>query len=387
MPGMASAERDIDRWAWAEIDLGAIAHNVAEMRRRVDPSAVWVVVKADGYGHGAVPVAEAALAAGGEGLCVALVREGEVLRSAGIDAPIMVLSEQPHDAIDRMIEQRLIATVYTEGTIDAMSAHAAVVGDDRHRVHLNIDTGMQRVGAHPDAAVALVNRIDAAPGLRLDGVMTHLAVADEPGHVANRVQLDRFDETLSAVIAARGEVPLVHAANSAGGLAIPDARRSLIRMGIATYGISPGPGVDDLTDGFRPAMRLAARVSHVKRVAAGSHVSYGWRHRFDRETTVATLPLGYADGVPRRLGTLPDAPGADVLVAGRRCPIVGVVTMDQLMVDVGDAPVEVGDEAVLIGRQGDDQIRAEHWAARLGTIGYEIVCAISARVPRRYVRR
>ncbi len=381
MPGMASPEREPDRWAWAEVDLDAVAHNVDEMRRRVAPSEVWVVVKANGYGHGAVPVARSALAAGATGLCVALVREGETLRQAGIDGPIMVLSEQPHDTLDRVLESRLTPTVYTPATVDAISSRAT----DECGVHLHIDTGMQRVGAHPDDAVAIARRIDAAPGVRLDGVMTHLAVADEPEHDANRIQLDRFDETLEALVAARGAPPHVHAANSAAALAIPRARRSFVRMGIATYGISPGPGVDQFVAGLRPAMRLVARVSHVKRVEAGSHVSYGWRHRFDRPTTVATLPLGYADGVPRRLGTLPDRPGADVLVGGRRCPIVGVVTMDQLMVDVGDLGAEVGDEAVLLGRQGDHEIRAEDWAERLGTIGYEVVCGISARVPRHHL--
>ena len=156
----------------------------------------------------------------------------------------------------------------------------------------------------------------------------------------------------------------------------------MVRTGIAIYGISPGPGVDHLTNDLRPVMSLRAKVSLVKRAPAGTHVSYGWRHRFDRATTLATVPIGYADGVPRRLGTLSDLPGTDVLIGGRRCPIVGVVTMDQLMVDVGDADVAVGDEVVLIGRQGEHMIRAEDWASRLGTIGYEIVCGISSRVPR-----
>jgi alanine racemase len=156
----------------------------------------------------------------------------------------------------------------------------------------------------------------------------------------------------------------------------------MVRAGIAIYGISPGPGVDHLTRELRPVLSLRARVSFLKRAAAGTHVSYGWRHAFEHETTVATVPIGYADGVPRRLGTLPDRPGTDVLIGGRHCPIVGVVTMDQLMVDVGDADVAVGDGVVLIGRQGEHTIRAEDWAERLGTIGYEIVCGIGTRVPR-----
>jgi alanine racemase len=225
------------------------------------------------------------------------------------------------------------------------------------------------------------------PALAVAGVFTHLACADDPDPTASEMQLAVFDDVLGQVAAA-GELPfLVHAANSAAALALPASRRSFVRAGIAIYGISPDPAVDHLVADLRPALSLSARVSFVKRVEAGSRIAYGWRHRFEHETTVATVPIGYADGVPRRLGTLPDRPGADVLIAGRRCPIVGVVTMDQLMVDVGDAPVRIGDPVVLIGRDGQEHIRAEEWAERLGTIGYEIVCGISRRVPRFEVGR
>jgi alanine racemase len=246
---------------------------------------------------------------------------------------------------------------------------------------------MQRVGAQPGATQALLEHIAAlSPAVRVSGIFTHLACADDRGSDANQRQLDTFGELLATIDPVDGRLPVVHAANSAAALAIPESRFDLVRAGIAIYGISPGRGVDDLARWLRPVMSLRARVSHVKRVAAGSHVSYGWRHQFDRDTTVATVPIGYADGVPRRLGTLPDRPGADVLVGGSRCPIVGVVTMDQLMVDVGsldrDRAVAVGDEVVLIGRQGEELIGADDWAERLGTIGYEVVCGIGARVPR-----
>lgn len=367
------------RWAWAEIDVDAIAHNVVVMREMAAPASVWAVVKGDGYGHGGVRVARAALAAGAEGLGVALVDEGVALRQAGIDAPILVLSEQPPEQATAIVSHRLTPTVYSVRYVDALvAAGAAGVG-----VHLKVDTGMQRVGARPEDVPAVVRAIDDSEGaVTLAGVFTHLAVADEPSRGVSAEQLAAFDAVLREISDIHGEVPVVHAANSAAAMVEADARRSLVRLGIAMYGISPGPGVDDLARDLRPAMALKARVSFVKRVAAGSHVSYGWRHRFDRDTNVATLPLGYADGVPRRMGTLPDRPGADVLIGGRRCPIVGVVTMDQLMVDVGDAAVAVGDEAVLIGRQGSETIRAEDWAERLGTIGYEVVCGVSARVPR-----
>jgi alanine racemase len=208
-----------------------------------------------------------------------------------------------------------------------------------------------------------------------------LAVADEPLNPFTDHQLDRFDAVLAALAAAGHHPPLVHAANSAGAIAHPRARYSLVRAGIVIYGIAPGPGVAAQCTQLQPALSLHARVSHVKRVAAGDRISYGLRHTFDRDTTVATLPIGYADGVPRRL----HAVGGTVLVGGHHRPIVGVVTMDQLMVDCGDAAVQPGDDAVLLGRQGAQQITADDWAAALDTIAYEVVCGLSARVERRVV--
>ncbi len=373
------------RWAWATIDLDAVRHNVGVLRTAASTD-VWAVVKADGYGHGAVDVARAAVDAGAAGLCVALVEEGVELREAGLDAPILVFGEQPTSQLDGLIEHRLTPTVYTAEYATALASRS----QGRLGVHINVDTGMQRVGVAPERAEALIATIRSrTPALTIDAVYTHLACADEPEHPANAEQLRRFDTLLDRL--GTSCPPIVHVANSAAAMAIPATRRSLVRSGIALYGISPGAGVDDLCGDLRPAMRLESRVAFVKQVVAGSHVAYGWRHRFERDTTVATVPIGYADGVARRLGTLPERPGADVLIGGRRCPIVGVVTMDQLMVDLGDlhrgAPVAVGDPVVLIGEQGAERIRAEDWADRLGTIGYEIVCGITARVPRVVVGR
>jgi alanine racemase len=303
------------------------------------------------------------------------------LRNAGIDAPILVLSEQPPEQLPQLVANRLTPTVYSAAYVDAV---AAAVPDGAHcDVHIKVDTGMQRVGARPEDVLALAERVRSlAPRLQLAGLFTHLACADDLTAPANADQLDSFAGVLADLDRAGLRPPLTHAANSAGALGHPASRYDMVRPGIAVYGISPGVGVDHLVRELRPVMSLRARVSFVKRARATSHVSYGWRHRFESETTVATVPIGYADGVPRRLGTLPDRPGMEVLLGGRRCPIVGVVTMDQLMVDVGDLDVAVGDEVVLIGRQGDEHVRAEDWAERLGTIGYEIVCGISARVPR-----
>ena len=362
------------RWAWAEIDLDALAHNVGVLRRVVAPSAVWAVVKADAYGHGAVAVAAAAVDAGCAGLCVAFTAEGVALRTAGIEAPILVLSEQPAEHAATIIAHRLTPTVTTAAGIEAL---AALAPDDL-AVHLKVDTGMHRIGAAPDDVGALVALIaDRAPHLRLAGVFTHLAVADEPADPYTAGQLARFAATLAALPADALEGVAVHAANSAGGLAHPAARHSFVRAGIALYGISPGPDVAPLVTELRPVLALKARVSFVKRLTAGQRLSYGLRHTVSVDTNVATVPLGYADGVRRGLSS-----NGDVLIGGRRRPIIGTVTMDQLMVDCGDDPVARGDDVVLIGRQGDERITAEEWGTRLDTIGYEVVCGIGARVPR-----
>jgi len=367
----------MSRWAWAEVSSAAIEHNVREIGRIVAPSQVWAVVKADGYGHGAVLSARAALAGGADGLCVALVQEGEALRSAGIDAPILVLSEQPAAQTRAAIDAGLQLTVY-----NLAGFHAIVeAGGVRHPVHLKVDTGMRRVGVEAALAVEMAANIAGSSAMTLAGVFTHLAVADEPAHDFTEHQLDRFEGVLEMIRAAGIDPGLVHAANSAGALAHPRARYDMVRAGIAIYGISPGAGVDDLCRGLRPALALKARVSHVKRVSAGERISYGLRHTFAADTTVATLPLGYANGVPRRL----HSEGGTVLLGGVERPIVGVVTMDQTMVDCGDDTVRVGDEAVLLGSQDGHTIAPADWAALLDTIAYEIVCGISARVERRPV--
>lgn len=370
----------MSRWAWAEVDASAVEHNVralADGSSSAWPVQVWAVVKANGYGHGAVTAARAALAGGASGLCVALVQEGVQLRQEGIEAPILVLSEQPHNELPSAIEHGLRLTVYRPEYLAALEA----IGATAVPVHLKIDTGMHRVGAQPAEAVALADAVSKSPAAWLEGVFTHLAVADEPDDSFTRTQLDRFDAVLDDLSATGHRPLLVHAANSAGAIVHPRARYSMVRPGIAIYGISPGGGVDRMVEelGLRPAMSLHARVSMVKRVSAGDRISYGLRHTFDADTTVATVPIGYADGVPRRLWNC----GGEVLIRGARRPIVGVITMDQLMVDIGDDIVEVGDDVVLLGQQGAERITATEWANALGTIAYEIVCGISARVDRR----
>jgi alanine racemase len=370
------------RPVWAEVDLGAFSSYVATLRALAAPAAMCAVVKADGYGHGAVPAARAALAGGADVLAVALVAEGVELRGAGVDAVVMVLSQASPDEIETLVEADLDATVYTASGVRGLAEAARRAGRTSSRpvrAHLKVDTGMHRVGAQPDEAVDLARAIVAEPALELRSVFTHCAVADEPGNPFTTHQLARFDAVLADLEAAGIEVPCTHAANTAATIDHPQARRDLVRCGIGIYGLDPAPALAG-RGALVPAMSLHARVSHVKRVAAGEGISYGLRYRPTVETTIATVPLGYADGLPRRLGEL----GGTVLVGGVPRAIAGSVTMDQILVDCGDDPVEAGDEVVLLGRQGPAAIGAGDWAELLGTIAYEVVCGISPRVPRRY---
>jgi alanine racemase len=317
-----------------------------------------------------VHVAGVARRSGATGLCVALVQEGLELRAAGFDCPILVLSEQPPEELAAAVRAGLHLTVYSLAQLEAIAA----TGARDHPVHLKIDTGMRRVGAVAAEALALAEAIAVSPAVHLAGVSTHLAVADQPSDPFTAAQLELFEDIVTALRVAGHEPPLVHAGNSAATLAFPDARLDMVRAGIALYGVSPSSALGSVAAGLRPAMSVHARVAHVKRVQAGDRISYGLRFRFEEGANVATLPIGYADGIPRRLFET----GGEVLIGGVRRPIVGVVTMDQLMVDCHRDDVRVGDPAVLIGSQGDQQISATEWAA------YEVVCGVSARVARLY---
>jgi alanine racemase len=366
--------------AWAEIDLDAIRHNVTTLRALAEPARFCAVVKANGYGHGATAVARACLEAGASWLAVAQVDEAVVLRDAGIDAPLLLLSEPRADEIADALATGARLVLYSPEIIAAVAktVHGARLAPVP--IHLKVDTGMHRVGAQPEDLVALARSVGELAELRLEGVCTHLPVADEPGNPYTPDQLARFDEVLGKLRAAGIELPMVHAANSAGLIAHPDSRYDMVRCGISVYGIPPAPALDGLHD-LRPALTLASEVSFVKAVAAGEGISYGHRQRTSRQTTIATVPVGYADGVFRSLPLT----GQEVLINGERRPMIGVVTMDQLMVDCGpDAGVRPGDEVILLGERGGERITPDEWAARLGTISYEVVCAIGSRVARQY---
>jgi alanine racemase len=384
---------------WAEIDLDALRHNTRLLRRMCAPAALCVVVKADAYGHGAVPVARAVLGAGAEWLAVALVEEGMALRAAGIEAPVLVLSEPPPGSMAAVVAGRLTPTVYTRAGVRALSDAA----DAARRVvdaHVKVDTGMHRVGADSSDVAEVVGAVVAGTHLRFAGLWTHLAVADgaAPEDAAfTALQLRRFTEVRAALADAGLEAPVVHAANSAATIACPEARLDMVRCGIAVYGILPSPhmgpavlaaaaaaGVETGEAGpgaelLRPVLSLRARVSMVRLLDEGERPSYGRRYPLPEPSTVATVPIGYADGLPRRYFE----GGGTVLVGGRTRPLAGTVTMDQIVLDCGPDPdVQAEDEVVLIGRQGETAISAWDWARTLDTIAYEVVCGVGPRVPR-----
>ena len=359
----------------AQVDLEAIRHNV---RALATPGAeLMAVVKANAYGHGDVEVSRAALQAGATWLGVALVEEGIALRGAGIEAPILVLSEFPSGSEKEALEASLTPSLYTEKGLAGLVRAARGVGRPAG-VHVKVDTGMHRVGLHPPAAaLAFVRRVVAA-GLHFQGLWSHLARADED-EPTTKEQLRLFLDVADA-LRADGFVPRYrHIANSAGAMLHPDAPLALPRVGLGIYGLEPAPGLAEPVR-IRPALTLRSAVSLVKRLGAGEALSYGHRYRLARETTIATVPIGYADGYTRRLSS-----HAEVLIRGRRCRVAGAVTMDQLLVDCGDERVEVGDDVVLIGKQGEETVSAEELAALSGTINYEVVAAIGARVPREHL--
>jgi alanine racemase len=375
------------RPAWAEIDVAAVTHNARVLANLVQPSLLCAVVKAHGYGHGAPAVARAALAGGATGLAVALVDEGVELRQHDVRGPILLLSECGDEAVKTALTYRLTPTLYSHQGIDQV-ARASRERDQRTSVHVKVDTGMHRVGAPPEEIPALIKAIADEPLLRLEGMWTHLAVADGETSEDRQFtlgQLETFDRLASELLAAGFDADIVHAANTAGAIAFPSARYGMVRCGIGLYGCLPGPAVQRAfaaaapADALQPVMSLRARVVSVRTLPAGARPSYGRLRPLPGPSVVATVPIGYADGVPRALFS----EGYGVLIGGRRRPLAGMVTMDQLVVDCGDDPsVRPGDEVVLLGRQGGEEITADEWAGLLGTISYEVLCGIGPRVPR-----
>ncbi len=365
------------RPTWLEIDLEAIAHNVRRVASDiVSPSTrVLAVLKADAYGHGAARVARTALNNGASYLGVASVNEGTALRAAGIDAPILILGFVPAWQAREVVLNGLSATLFDLDVAGALSRAGREL-DRTVPVHVKVDTGMGRLGLLPHQVVAVVQELQLLPHLQLEGIFTHFSVADSDAEYT-RWQIGRFRQVLDALAELGICFPLVHAANSAAILSLPESHFSMVRLGLAMYGLDPSPQVPCPAD-FRPALAFKTQVAQVKSLPAGSFVSYGNTYCTAEERQIAVIPVGYADGfrrAPRHWG--------HVLVRGRPAAIVGRVCMDQTMIDVTSVPgVRQGDEVVLIGQQGQERITAEEVAERLGTINYEVVSEILARVPR-----
>jgi len=363
---------------WAEIDLSAIGDNTRAIVRLMagTGTAVMAVVKANGYGHGAVEASRAALTGGATWLAVSSVAEGLQLREAKIEAPILQLGYTPPRALAEAVAAGLSLTVYEMGTVRALRELPLPAPA---RLHLKVDTGMHRLGASAEDALALAQAIREAPNLELEGVFTHFAsAADDP--TFTREQLGRFLTVRDRIQRDTGLRFLSHAANSAGLLRVRESRLDLVRAGLLIYGISPDPGwVGE--PAWRPALSWRTLVTNVLTVPAGETVGYGRTWTASGPRRVATLAVGYADGVQRR-----QANRGRVLIRGRLVPIVGAVSMDQTAADVTDVPgVSIGDVATLIGRDGASELTASAVAVAVDTISWEVLCAISARVVRRYV--
>jgi alanine racemase len=365
----------MDRRAEARVDLAAIERNAGRLRAALSGGAeLCAVVKADGYGHGAVPAARAALAGGATWLAVATAVEAAELRAAGIDGRLLVLGALTPPELATALDARADVVAWREAFVAAIDRPA--------RVHVKLDTGMGRLGTRdPDEATRVADAVAAAPHLELAGAMTHFATADEPGDDFMPAQLERF-AAWAERLRERHPGLLLHAANSAAALRDPATHFDLVRAGIAVYGLDPFQR-DPADHGLEPALELRSYVAEVKTCAPGQSAGYGRRFVAEAPTTLATVPIGYGDGVRRAL-----TDNADVLVGGRRRPLRGTVSMDNVTVDLGPdgGGVRCGDEAVLIGARGGERVLAEEWARRLGTINYEITCGISARVPRAYHR-
>ncbi len=374
----------VHRPAWAEISRSALAHNIAVVRELLGATQVCAVVKANGYGHGAVLAARAMLEGGADCLAVAIIDEGIELRAAGITEAILLLSEIPATTIGAALEADLTLTIGSlEGARAAASAASELGG--RHRVHLKIDTGMLRQGVAPREALRAARILHDCAALELEGIFTHFSVADgdsaEDRAFTTR-QIEVFNRVRRELHAQGIEPPLVHLANSAGALGHPSSHATLARPGLALYGYLPAPWLGGVLAqrgvALRPALSLRAQVVATRRAEAGDRPSYGRRREIETPSTIATVPFGYADGYPRRLF---DA-GAQVLINAKRYPLAGMVTMDQLLINCGDDEVHVGDDVVLLGSSGAESITAEDWADWGTTVTWEILCGIGARVPR-----
>ncbi len=362
---------------WLEVDLSAIRHNLSTVSERCGPGVrVIAVVKADGYGHGAEKVSRAAVEAGAWGAAVARVEEGVALRESGFERPVLVLGYATEEELRLALEHDLTMGIGGWQSMLMFAALASAAGR-RARVHVKVDTGMRRFGVDVSEAAQFVEATLSLESLELEGVFTHFATADEPEGATFKTQLARFRKLVEALEARGQRPPIVHAANSAAAIACPESHFDAVRVGIAMYGARPMEGVEL---GLEPAMRVLATVGRVLDVRSGEGVSYGHDYIAERDHRAAVVTIGYADGYVRSLGGR-----GELLLHGRRCRVIGRVCMDSVVVRLpDDLTVAVGDEAVVLGRSGDDEVTADELAQRAGTISYEILCGMGRRSARLY---
>ncbi|WP_332972933.1 MULTISPECIES: alanine racemase [unclassified Microcoleus] len=364
--------------AWVEIDLAALTHNVKQLKNLLSPQTeLMAVVKADAYGHGAIAVSQTALQAGASWLGVATIPEGIELREAGIEAPILLLGATHTAAQVRAIAQWHLQPTICTAKQALIFSEVLVSLNQSLSVHAKLDTGMSRLGTLWQDATEFVQLVNSLPNLKLASIYSHLATADSPDPAVMREQQQGFKKAIAQIQTAGINPRRLHLANSAATLTDSDLHYDLVRVGLATYGLYPAPHLQAITN-LQPAMQVKARVTQVKTIAAGTGVSYGYQFIAGRETQIAVVGIGYADGIPRNISNK-----MQVLVRGEFVPQVGAVTMDQLMLDVTDIPdLEVGEVVTLLGKDGENKITADDWAETLGTISWEILCGFKHRLPR-----
>ena len=375
-PGLYYPLMETDGYStWLEIDLDAIRNNIRQLRK-ITGNEVMAVVKANGYGHGAIRVAQAAVEAGSNWCGVGRLEEALLLREAGIGCRILIMGYTPPTGISEAINQNISVTVYDLEQGEQYASQARTVGKTV-RVHAKVDTGMGRLGVMAQEAPQFLDWIRRQNGLLLEGVFTHFARADEPEEALTGIQIERFDEVLHQLESGGSRPNVVHAANSAGAIFFPGSRFNIVRSGIAIYGLNPSPEAV-LPQEFRPAMSWKARLTSARIFPPGHGVSYGSIYTTSGFERIGTIPVGYADGFRR-------VAGQQVLINGKRAPVVGRVCMDQCAVQLDDVPeARQGDEVVLLGQQGDEKISADEIGKRWGTINYEVVCGLAYRLPRIY---
>ncbi|MGD1930265.1 MAG: alanine racemase [Leptolyngbyaceae cyanobacterium] len=365
--------------AWVEIDLGALQHNVQQLRQHLGPkAALMAVVKADAYGHGAIAVAQTALSSGASWLGVATVPEGVELREAGIDAPILIMGAvNSAEEVGAIARWQLQPTLVSPKQALIFSAALGQRSGSPLPVHLKIDTGMSRLGLHWSQAPEFVQFVQRLPHLQIASVYSHLATADDPDPTILRQQHQRYETAITQIAAQKLVQPQQHLANSAATLGYPDLHYDLVRVGLALYGLYPAPHLQP-TLPLKPVMQVKARITHLKTIQPGTGVSYGHSFVATQPMQIAVVGIGYADGVPRALSNQ-----MSVLVQGQRVAQIGAITMDQLMIDVTQVPhLQEGSVVTLLGREGAETLTADQWATLTGTISWEILCSFKHRLPR-----